>query len=311
MRTLVLGGTGAVGRVVCEELTRHGHEVSAAGRRSGSPRIDLGAPDALGNLARVAADHEMVVNASGVENPAVTSVIGATPFVEISATGAYLEALRAAAREGQSILLGAGLVPGLSTLMVAEMPAEAGDDLDLAVVLGSGEHHGPAAVAWTADLAGREVYDPPDGRRVVNLREGRRLPSPSGHRSHLRADFPDHLLVGARRGVHVRTYLAAGGRATTAALGLVGRVPGLAPLIRHAPPAGNARWSLTVVNRRTGAEATAQGDGQSRATGVLTAHAALALHRARPGVPVCSADLMSVAESVRALDAAPRDGRAL
>ena len=309
MRALVLGGTGAVGRVIVDELTRAGHRATAAGRRSSSARIDLSAPAGLPQLTAVAAGYDVVINASGVELPELAAACAPAAFVDISATGRYLEALTAAVPAGQSVLVGAGLAPGLTTLLVHALATRPGDEVDLGIALGTGEAHGPAAVAWTAGLAGSAVHRAPEPGVVPNLRGARRLPSPTGERSYLRADFPDHVLPGVPTGITVRSYLATGGRATTRALGLVGRFPRLAPLLARVPHWGSAEWSLVAVNRRTGTALSVRGTGQSRATGVLTALGAAALVANAPGRGVSTAELIQMS-AVPDLRDQPRRGAA-
>lgn len=110
MKTLVVGASGAVGTSIAELLEANGHEVTRAGRRPrpGSVRVDL-ARD-LEGFERLAAQSDVVINASGVEAPAVALHLGGATLVDISATGAYLAALRHTADEaGASVLLGAGL----------------------------------------------------------------------------------------------------------------------------------------------------------------------------------------------------------
>ncbi|UZF54508.1 NAD-dependent epimerase/dehydratase family protein [Gordonia polyisoprenivorans] len=156
MRALVMGARGAVGRVVVEELRSRGHVVTRAGRDAGKDligldltRLDLTAPEGLRTLAHLSAVHDVVINASGVETPALARC-GAPAVVEISATSAYLAALRRALCEDVggttmseasvgTVVTGAGLVPGLSTLLIAELDTEPGDDVDLGVVLGTGD----------------------------------------------------------------------------------------------------------------------------------------------------------------------------
>lgn len=298
MRALVLGGSGAVGRVIVGELADRGWSVTSASRRSSAAAIDLGSPAGIRELARHAGSHDVVINASGVEDPGIVRAAAPAAYVDISATGRALAAMREAAVPGQAVLLWAGLVPGLSTMLVAALPTQHGDDVDLAVILGTGERHGPAAIEWTAALAGQPVFSPPERETVMNLREWRRLPSQRGPRGYFRADFPDHWLADAGRGIRVRSYLAAGGALTTAALGLVGRFPRLAPLLARAPHLGTERWSLVVQNRRTGARVSAAGVRQSRAAGVLAALGAEAL--VRGGV----SGVVTMADTLR-LDAVP------
>ena len=294
MRALVLGGSGAVGRVVAAQLERLGWRTTRASRQNPHAPLDLRAPSGIDALHALARTHELVINASGIEDAGLVSAVAPTAYVDITATGRVLAELRDAALPGQRVLLGAGLVPGLSTMLIAELPTKAGDDIDLGVILGSGERHGPAAVAWTAALAGRAVFAPPERDLVVNLRESRRLTAPGGTRRYLRADFPDHVLLGSARDIRVRSYLALGDRLTTAALGLVGRVPRLARAVARAPHLGDDRWSLVARNRRTGEQRAASGRGQSRTTGILTALGADALVRRSTAGVVTLADLLEL-----------------
>lgn len=272
MRALLLGARGAVGVVVRRELERAGHEVTPASRgASGRGRVDLQGD--LSPVADLAVEHDVVVNASGVERIGLAGATAARPLVDISATGAYLEKLRNAA--GGPVVLGAGLVPGLSTILVRALTSEtAVRDIDVLVMLGAGERHGPAAVAWTAGLVGVDVHRPPEGGRVRNFRDSVRALGPDGRsRRYLRADFPDHVLRGDAHGA-IRSYLTLGSAALTASLALVGRMPALRGALAAAPHVGSDAWHIVVRDRRTGQQRTAAGRGQSEATGRLTALAA-------------------------------------
>lgn len=306
MRALVLGARGAVGRVVVAELRRRGHQVTPAGRTAppDGVAVDLSHPEdaaARAALARAAAGHDVVVNAAGVESTVVAEA-EAPVVVDISATSAYLAALRAAAPADRTVVLGAGLAPGLSTVLVAALDVRPDDEIDVGVLLGTAERHGDAAVQWTADLVGAPVHAPPEGGRVVNLRSRRRLTGPDGRtRTYLRADFPDHVLVGERLGVAIRSHLTLSSRAATTALGLAART-GTGGLLRYSPHFGSAAWHVVATNRRTGQTLGATGTGQSQATGVLTV---LAAERAAPGPargPVTMADLVDRTEALDRLD---------
>lgn len=302
---LVVGASGAVGRAITEELTRTGHRFTAASRRADNPaaRIDLGATNGPAALSAAARQHDVVINASGIERPEIAGVLTAagTPLVDISATGAYLHELARASRAGTrtaapepgpTVVLGAGIAPGLSTALVTDL-IESRDDvfasaqitpsapeIDVAVTLGAGEVHGPAALAWTAGLAGRAIYEAPETHVVQNFIEWRTLPTAIGPRRFLRADFPDHVLLATppRHGAApaIRSYLSTGSRLATAALGLVGRVPALRSLVARAPHIGDERWEIRAIDRATGEYRVATGSGQSRATGIIAAHAAIA-----------------------------------
>jgi hypothetical protein len=224
-----------------------------------------------------------------------------TPLIDISASGAYLEGLHA--RATGPIVLGAGLVPGLSTVLAADLESLPGDELDVCVMLGSGEQHGPAAVEWTAGLVGAELYRPPEGRSVMNLRGGVRSAGPDGRvRRYLRADFPDHVLLNAvpgrshgdGGGLRVRSYLTLSSSALTWALAVVGRLPALRGLLKIAPHAGNSNWHVVVHNRRTGERLQAEGVGQSEATGRLAALATIRAVDTALRLPATMADIVSL-----------------
>lgn len=290
MRALVLGARGAVGRVISEALRSGGDTVVPAGRRDvpGGERIDLTDSTGPAALARAAAGRDVVVNASGVEDPRIGSAVGPVPLVDISASGRYLEALAARSpADTAGIVLGAGLVPGLSTIMIEALEPQAGDDVDLMIMLGSGEAHGAAAVEWTGGLLGAPVYDAPEPHPVVNLRSGRRFTGPDGRRRrYLRADFPDQVVLGRRRGASIRSYLTLSSAPAVLALALVARVPRLRWLVTRAPHLGSAAWHLAAVDHRSGRSLAIAGVGQSRATGVLTALAARRAAAEPPGAPV-------------------------
>lgn len=303
MKALVLGARGAVGRVVVEELGKAGHVVTSAGRTAaGGLTVDLRQPSGLQILHEVMHDHDVVINASGIENPGIAEV---GPFVEVSATSAYLAHLAHLAERvpaDSKAVLGAGLAPGLSSILIAALATRAGDEVDLGVMLGTGERHGAAAVAWTAGLIGQAVHAPPEGGVVRNFMEHRALPGADGRlRKYLRADFPDHVLVGRRRDIAVRSYLAVGGRAATWALSQVGRHPLARALVAKSPHIGSEEWHLAALNRRTGETLVARGVGQSTATGVLAALAAERLVGARPTGSVSMEAVITLSEATRRL----------
>ena len=299
MRAVLLGARGAVGTVIRRELHRAGHEVTAASRTApGAAGVDLTGD--LAPLAGLAAEHHVVVNASGVERADLAAHTGPTPLVEISATGAYLAHLRARARG--PVVLGAGLAPGLSTVLVTSLKAQPGDDVDVFVMLGSGEQHGPSAVAWTASLIGTDLHDPPEDVPVRNLAESRREVGPDGRtRRYLRADFPDHLLLSGRGGAVIRSYLTLSSAPMTAALGLIGRLPALRGVLTHAPHLGSQEWHLVARNRRSGERREASGSGQSEATGRLTAAAAMRAGEAPDFGAVTMSALLTVEEALAVL----------
>lgn len=274
MKALVLGARGAVGSAASHILRENGHEVVGAGRRAPEDgvAIDASTSSGLARLRREAARVDVVLDASGLESAAVQSAVGTTPLVDVSATAPHLERLAAGVPHGGAVLLGAGIAPGLSTVLIRSLDPQPGEKVDVAIMLGAGEAHGPAAVEWTTRLAGADVYAAPEAHPIANLRSRRRFPRLDGtRREHLRADFPDDLLVGRSLGIEVRSWLALDSRLATAALRLVGAVPVLAPLLHHAPHLGGETWSVTAVTRGSTRSLNATGEGQSGATGRLAA----------------------------------------
>lgn len=297
MRALLLGARGAVGTVIRRELERDGHAVTAASRAEAEgSRVDLHGD--LGSVSRIAAAHDVVVNASGVERADLAAAVAGVPLVDISATGSYLDGLPLMA--SGRVVLGVGLVPGLSTVLAAALTTGAGDELDIFVMLGTGEKHGPAAVEWTAGLVGTDLHRPPEGTRVRNFREGRRAVGPDGRsRRYLRADFPDHVLLRASRST-IRTYLTLGSAPMTASLDLVSRMPILRGALAAAPHLGSDAWHVVAESRRSGRRLQASGRGQSLATGRLTALTAVRAVEGKGGV-MTMADLVTVDEALNVL----------
>ncbi|MBL3683498.1 NAD-dependent epimerase/dehydratase family protein [Leucobacter aridicollis] len=296
MRALVLGGTGAVGAAVAGALEARGHEAVRGSRRAsavpGGVQLDLTSAAGRERMREVAGDCDVVIDASGREDPALARDLTGVPTVDTSANTAYLAELRAAAGAA-TLVLGAGIAPGASTILASATEPRPGDDIDISVLLGTGEVHGPAAVEWTAALAGTEVYRAPEGAPVLNYRERRRILIDGRPRTHLRTDFPDHLLLDGT-GARIRSYLTLGSPVATAGLALVGAVPALRGILAAAPHWGDDRWRVAATNRRTGVTLAASGSGQSRATGELAALAAIrAAERSHLG-PVTMADLFGL-----------------
>ena len=187
MRALVLGGYGAVGARIVGHL-RSGGDVAIAARRDPA-RADrvVNLADA-GTVRAALSDVDVVVNAAGVEDPAVAALItgyGAA-LVDITASTGYVAALE---RLGppRPVLLSAGLAPGLTNLLAAAVHAAAPGPVDLAVFLGAGERHGAAAVAWSYGLSNPRA----DWRLFAHRRRFTRVTERSGTRAGHRETLPD------------------------------------------------------------------------------------------------------------------------
>ena len=299
MKVLVICASGAVGAAVTTTLRDWGHDVTAAGRRPSRDGLvlNLAASD-LRPFECAADEHDVVVNASGVENPAAAEATRNTPFIDVSANGPYLAALAERA-PANSIILGSGLAPGLSTVLASSVTSCAGDALDVTVMLGSGEKHGTAAVAWTTRLIGTTITDGCDPEKPLNLRQHRWFGEPIRRRRYLRADFPDHILIGKPRNLQIRSWLALTSPTATRALEVMTYLPGSRWLIGRTPPFGRQDWSVAVTNRRTAQTCRASGIGQSHATAMVTALAVTTLLDNTPSRPVTLDKLLTTADLSR------------
>ncbi|WP_378730849.1 hypothetical protein [Nocardia brasiliensis] len=276
MNVLVLGGYGAVGVRLVRLLRADGMVARAAGRDSTRADVVLDLSDMAGFEAALN-DAAVVVNCAGAEDLRLAEVCAGRgiPFLDISATTEYVQGLEKIAGP---VLLGVGLAPGLTTLLAADALSANHGPVDIMIGLGSGEHHGPAATAWTYRLLGQRFPDP-DGTSVRNFTRPVRfdVPKESGYRpaSALRADFADQDRLTREFGVQVRSYLRLDSRLATAGLGLLTRAPALRPLVpKHMP--GSDKW-VVLARSAAGSTRWAAGRGQSLATAVVATAAVRAV----------------------------------
>jgi len=310
MRALVLGGYGAVGARIVTQLRSGGDVASAAGRDPARADRVVNIADAR-TLQAALSDVDVVVNAAGVEDPAVAALItghGAA-LVDITASSSYVAALERL-DPLRPVLLSVGLAPGLTNLLAAAVYAASPGPIDLAVFLGAGERHGAAAVAWSYGLLGRRFHDPATGGQVRNYTQPRRFDLPGqGRRRLYRADFSDQHVLTRDLQVPVRTYFGLDSRLATAALAALTWIPGSssAPRGLHLP--GSDQW-LVVARGRDGTSRWASGRAESHATAVLAATAARAVTGLDPGVhhlhQVLTLADVPVGEGIHLPHAAPR-----
>lgn len=285
MKVLVLGGYGAVGRHVVTELRRGGATVIAAGRDRvrADAVVDLGDPMLTGYRAALSGV-DVVVNASGAENPELAAVAGAggCAFVDITATKGYVDALRRLPAAAP-ILVDVGLAPGLTNLLAVAVYHEQPGPIDLAVLLGAGERHGAAATDWSYRLLGGHFHE--DGERIRNYSRPARFLLP-GHRTRrllFRLDFSDQHTLRRELNVPVRTFFGLDSRPATAALAVSTWLPGAskAPRGLHLP--GTDQW-IVVARGHNGATRWARGRNQSRTTALVAVAATERARAATPGV---------------------------
>ncbi|WP_280218503.1 NAD-dependent epimerase/dehydratase family protein [Nocardia neocaledoniensis] len=270
MSVLVLGGYGAVGAHLVRLLRAQHIPVITAGRDStrADRVVDVTVPDRVGEaLTGVTA----VVNCAGTEDIRLAEACAerGIVFVEISATTEYVRALE---HVDGPVVLGVGLAPGLTTLLAVDLLVRDRAPVDIMIGLGSGEHHGAAATAWTYRLLGQRFADA-DGTMIRNFTQPARFPIP-GHAGYppfpaLRADFADQHRLTREFSVPVRSYLRLDSRLATAGLAALTWAPALRALAPgHLP--GSDRW-VVVVRSADGRTRSATGRGQSLATAAVAA----------------------------------------
>ncbi|MEV0250721.1 hypothetical protein AB0H76_29285 [Nocardia sp. NPDC050712] len=273
MRVLVLGGYGAVGRPLVARLRAAGDTVLVAGRdRERADRVvDLGEAE-LASYRDALAGIEVVVNASGAEDPRLAALAGAVgaAFVDVTASAEYVARLRDT-EQPRPVIVDAGLAPGLTNLLAMAVYSPASGPIDLAVLLGAGEEHGAAATAWTYGLLGRR-FPTADGL-VRNFSRPKvfRLPE-YGSRRMYRADFSDQHTLTRELEVPVRTYFAVDSRLATAGLAALTWLPGAARMPRGLHFPGTDQW-LVLARPRSGPARWVRGRNQSQATALVAAAA--------------------------------------
>lgn len=194
---LIVGGYGHVGRVVVETLTcrfpgkvvvagRSAERAEACARAFGSHvawrTLDLvrpaSWPSALNGVGSV------VVCAEQTDASFAAACLGrGLHYIDVSASDNLLLQIEAldplARRSGATGVLSVGLAPGLSNLLVKHAlgALDRPSKVDITVMLGLGEAHGAAAVAWTLkNLSGRfETVMNGRTRSVRGLSDPRRV----------------------------------------------------------------------------------------------------------------------------------------
>ncbi|MGK5558534.1 saccharopine dehydrogenase family protein [Actinomadura kijaniata] len=281
-RVLIIGGHGAVGREAAAALTGR-FAVTVAGRHperaapvpgATALRLDLGDASALDAALDDAGTVLMCVDRDNARVARACLERG-VHYVDVTASHPVVAGIEALEPARATALLSVGLVPGVSNLL-ARMCADAGADaVDIAVLLGTGERHGAAAVAWTLDaVAG------------IGPSWRARFPAPHGTRTVHRFPFSDQYTLPRTLGLaRARTGLCLDSRALTALLPRA-RTPLRVPRVRAAAERVLARVhtggdGFAVTATGGGRSVAFTGRRQSRATGLA---AALAVERL-PGLP--------------------------
>ncbi|TYB62246.1 NAD(P)H-binding protein [Nonomuraea sp. PA05] len=317
---LILGGYGAVGREAAHALTGHPDtNVVVAGRNPGKAtpipattamRVD--AADST-DLAKALDGVDTVLMCAEIDNVRVARacVERGIDYVDVTASHHLLAGLQTldgpARQHGATIALSVGLIPGITNLL-ARVCAERSPSGELLIgaLLGSGEAHGPAALAWTLDGLGQL-----EGSWSMPF------PEPYGERTVHRFPFSDQFTLPGTLGLtSARTGLCLDSRLVTRLLSVAGR-PAVARLLRRpqvrrlllsalsTAHVGGDGFAVTV---RCGTiQASLAGRRQSRATGRVAAR----LIRQLPGLPPGAAHIEQLVDPVPFLTELATDGFAL
>jgi saccharopine dehydrogenase (NAD+, L-lysine forming) len=310
---LVLGGYGAVGSAVCEELYRlFDGRILIAGRnlqqsrklaqrfgeRGEAVQMDATAPSAYQNLLdRVS----VVVNCVEYNNLEIARICLArsTHYVEVSATAEILEQLQTLQQEAElgnaMAVLSVGVAPGLTNLLTryAQSRLNQLSRAELFLLFGFGEVHGEAAMRWTLKNLGQRFFvgSGSDRKEVCSFSEGRSttLPKPYGRRMAYRFNFSDQHTLPTTLGIHsVNTWMCFDSRLATRFFALMvnSGITSLLPLWRSSKlVVALSRWvTLGTTRFVVQVDATAKdgkecsfaltGDGEARMTGIVAAHVA-------------------------------------
>lgn len=126
-------------------------------------------------------------------------------YIDITASYEFLsklEQLDAEAKtHGSTVVLSVGLAPGVTNLLAsyAKSRIEGVEHIDLFILLGLGEKHGEAAVRWTVENLSKEfeICDAEGPRRVRTFHEGKTtlFPEGLGKRRAYRYGFSDQHVI--------------------------------------------------------------------------------------------------------------------
>ncbi len=342
---LVAGGYGEVGRLAAAELVlRFPGRVVIAGRDHAKARAaaaTLEGARARGLDLDDAASVGAALTGVGVVLACVerhdTGFVEAClrrgiHYVDVTASYAFLrrvETLQLVAdTSGVAAVVSVGLVPGVTNLL-ARMVTRALDRthaVDIDVMLGLGDVHGPAAIEWTLD----RMHCPYElgQRRVTPFTDPHRVELPPlGRRTTYAFDFPDQHVVARTLGIaRVQTRLCFDSAFVTWLLGLFAAIGVLRWLrwpwlrarvarIARCLPLGSATFVTRVEahGTRDGEPARAsglvRGEGEARATAIV---AALVVERILEGEPVIGVHhIDEVVDPTAALDRLQRRGFAV
>jgi NAD(P)-dependent dehydrogenase (short-subunit alcohol dehydrogenase family) len=307
---LVIGATGGVGRIVVDELSRDVRVVAASRRAAAADlppgteavAVDVTDPDAV---QRMLADVRPAVALVAVEPPTADlhrALVGSgVAVVDVTASlrrHREIERMDAPARAREvPVLLSVGIAPGLTNALALTVQRDLAphgsarlERLEVTVLLGAGDHHGPDSLRWTFDaLAARRTPSGPVRIPVPGFGQRRAHPMP----------FSDQYTLRRTLGIEatVTRMLLDSPLATTLlfapARTRLGRRALRSVTVRRLLGDVGRRWTgdtfLVVAQGRSrthSATRWAQGTGQSRGTALVAAAAVHSVLRGEvpPGV---------------------------
>ncbi len=216
---LIVGGYGAVGRVIAAKLAiEHPGQVIVAGRSY--DKASQLAQESGAKIRPLQVDifiaHQTPEILNGVAMVIMCLDQPDTKFVElclqkgvdyVDVTAAYdfliqIEALNEAAKVGGSTaVLSVGLAPGMTNLLACHAQTQFDElqNLEIYVLLGQGEAHGEAAVRWMVENLNTTftVQENGTAKQVKSFEDGKKtiFPGKLGQRTAYRFDFSDqHVL---------------------------------------------------------------------------------------------------------------------
>lgn len=312
---VIVGATGAVGRRLAGHLVVMGHHVTVASRDAKradalaaqlpgvhAHAIDPRRQDPLGDLAPPG----IVVDCTGLESTSVTQRLlhGGWDVIDITADGRHTAALLELDAIDAALLVGVGLMPGLSTLLAVRLheldPGCAA--ITLSALVGLGDDYGEASKRWTYGQVGRPLPDRP-GTRGFTQSEIVDFPGGFGRRRAWQVDFADGVLVPARLGIPVTTRYCFDSRLAGAALSLAARAPGAPDFLRDHPdlthpPRHATDWYAFVAQTDTGARLSGLGRSQADSTAAMVALAADRLANSEHAGHLTTPDLLDLDDAI-------------
>ncbi|MEY7972043.1 NAD-dependent epimerase/dehydratase family protein [Saccharomonospora xinjiangensis] len=273
---LVVGGYGTVGAQLTDLLRRRDSARVLVGGRTppaapGTVRIDVRDQE---SVAKVLDTHRVGTVVLSVQAPDATVFatcaqrgvhvvdLGADPLLSPAEHARLHDVATGAAA---SLVLGAGLAPGLTNVLARAAADSLGgaDDIAVSVLLGAGDHHGAQAVRWTID----RLAERPGGR-------AKRVYFPGiGYRRAIPFGFADQHSLSRSLGARTTTRLGLDSRVANAGLAVL-RLTGLACRVNPDRLPGGFGGDVFCVRAdawrgRRHAAVAATGHGQSRATAVI------------------------------------------